>query len=226
MRTDEPAPAHVQVQPPDVLPRVLRWPTIFAIGLVVLVQAPVPLTAQQSRTRVIVEPYLGTLRLGGARAPEENRWGAVAGARVAVPIASRLRITASITYTNVARALRITGDAGGFVYDETGVAAMGGAEYDILITPATRLTLGAEVGPGWSRYSESSRFGSPRPALGLADQSFSMGLVGSLDASVWRSLSRSTAVGLMLRNFAGLGNSSPTVSPVLALGFALRPGNF
>lgn len=199
-----------------------RWLAICAGSLGLAGILATSSAAQPLRGGVVAAPYVGVLRGGGARAPGENRWGAVGGLLLEVPVAPRVRLLGDVAYLRTPDALRVANGGDGYLYDDVGVAATLGAAYDVLARRATRISLGAEIGPGWSRNVESGQFGTPRPSLALATDDFSVNVVGKVRAGVRRALSARSAVGLDLGSYLAPDRGWGT--PWLAVSLAIQLG--
>jgi hypothetical protein len=152
-----------------------------------------------------VTPEIGAFHSSEPRGEGEKRWGYLAGMQLVLPATGRLHALGTFDFVRINDYLRIIGNEGGFVYASENILATAGIGYDLIADQSGRLRLATEVGVSWSRDVETGRFGSPRPELGLSDDSFKFDLAGAAMASLdlVRTLTSRLALDLSLRLYAG-----------------------
>lgn len=204
---------------PRLTPGGHRRPLRCFIASCILATVPaLALAAQQTRGRLSVEPSIGVVRAGVAAAAGENRWGGTGAVRVRRSVGGRFLLAATAAYVRVPRYFRLIGDRGGFVYDAEDIVTMAGISYEVPVARSTRLVVGAEAGPAWSRFVERSTFGTPRPALAMQDGGFSLGGGGLVSAGISHSVGSRTALSIGAQTYVGIGGG---LMPALTFGLRL-----
>ncbi len=186
---------------------MFSWTTGRAPGLLLALLATflgaAPVAAQHGAGFAAVTPEIGVFRSSAPREEGENRWGYLAGMRLVLPTTGRLRALGTFDFIRINDYLRIVGNQGGFVYASENILATAGIGYDLIAGRGARLRIATEVGVGWSRDVETGRFGSPRPELGLSDDSFSLGVASVTSLDLVQALASRLALDLSLRVYAG-----------------------
>jgi hypothetical protein len=215
---------------------VRRSPAILpALTAAVLLGTPAAVGAQQAPAAAAgawrIEPTVGLWHQGGnpgLRAPRSV--GPLAGLTVSRQDGERTRWTANVRYHRLDDAYELeayhptTGEPRTYTYDRDLLSVTAGGSIDTWQGGVTSISLGGELGAGWSRHRLDRSAGATIPPVSEmpARGEWAPLFVGVSSLAVRRAIASHLEVTTAVRLLGAVGDMEPAIVAALTMGTAYR----